>query len=160
MLRWTSGGVTNFSPKRGWFLKPKLQTIGGLRNKYTLYNIYIYIHTRKWLNHPHWKICSSKWISSSPRIGVKIKNIWNHHHYIYIYYTPRQLANITTISSNQNPFEGSKCLPYHEDPSVCSASDGVAGESGLTKDLWNGSLNHAMGSKRRCLIIAISYNDL
>ena len=27
---------------------------------------------------PLWKICSSNWIIS-PRIGVKIKHIWNHH---------------------------------------------------------------------------------
>ncbi len=27
---------------------------------------------------PIWKICSSKWIIS-PRFGVKINNIWNHH---------------------------------------------------------------------------------
>ena len=33
--------------------------------------------TSWWLNQPIWKICSSNWIIS-PRIGVKIKNIWNH----------------------------------------------------------------------------------
>ena len=31
-----------------------------------------------WLNHRLWKICLSKW-ESSPRLGVKIKHIWNHH---------------------------------------------------------------------------------
>ena len=31
-----------------------------------------------WLNQPSWKIWSSNW-ESSPRIGVKIKNVWNHH---------------------------------------------------------------------------------
>ena len=31
-----------------------------------------------WLFQPIWKIWSSNWIISS-RIGVKIKNIWNHH---------------------------------------------------------------------------------
>ncbi len=31
-----------------------------------------------WLNQPLWKICSSNWIIS-PGIGVKIKDIWNHH---------------------------------------------------------------------------------
>ena len=31
-----------------------------------------------WWFQPIWKICSSKW-ESFPQIGVKIKNIWNHH---------------------------------------------------------------------------------
>ena len=31
-----------------------------------------------WLNQPIWKICSSKWVHL-PQIGVKIKNIWDHH---------------------------------------------------------------------------------
>ena len=31
-----------------------------------------------WLNQPIWKICSSAW-ESSPKIGVKIRNMWNHH---------------------------------------------------------------------------------
>ena len=34
--------------------------------------------TRGRLNRPIWKICSSKW-ESSPRFGLKIINIWNHH---------------------------------------------------------------------------------
>ncbi len=34
--------------------------------------------TSWWLNQPIWKICSSNWIIS-PGIGVKIKNISNHH---------------------------------------------------------------------------------
>ncbi len=34
--------------------------------------------TSWWLNQPIWKICSSNWIIS-PRFGVKIKNIRNHH---------------------------------------------------------------------------------
>ena len=31
-----------------------------------------------WLNQPIWKICASQ-IGSSPQIGMKIRNIWNHH---------------------------------------------------------------------------------
>ena len=31
-----------------------------------------------WLNQPIWKICSSNWVHL-PQMGVKIKNIWNHH---------------------------------------------------------------------------------
>ena len=31
-----------------------------------------------WWFQPIWKICSSHWIIS-PKIGVKIKNVWNHH---------------------------------------------------------------------------------
>ena len=40
-------------------------------------NCLIIIFTGWWFQ-PIWKICSSNWIIS-PRIGVKIKNIWNHH---------------------------------------------------------------------------------
>ena len=29
-----------------------------------------------WLNQPSWKIWSSKWKKSSPRLGVKIKHVW------------------------------------------------------------------------------------
>ena len=32
-----------------------------------------------WWFQPLWKMCSSKWGSSSLKIGVRIKNIWNHH---------------------------------------------------------------------------------
>ena len=31
-----------------------------------------------WWFQPIWKICSSKWVHL-PQIGVKIKNVWNHH---------------------------------------------------------------------------------
>ena len=34
--------------------------------------------TTSWWFPPIWKICSSNW-KSSPRFGVKIKHIWNHH---------------------------------------------------------------------------------
>ena len=36
------------------------------------------INTSWWLNQPLWKLCSSNWIIS-PRFGMKIKHIWNHH---------------------------------------------------------------------------------
>ena len=40
--------------------------------------IYYIFNTSWWLNQPIWKICSSNW-KSSPKFGVKIKHIWNHH---------------------------------------------------------------------------------
>ncbi len=44
-----------------------------------LERIYPYIILSSWwLNQPLWKICSSNWVHL-PQIGVKIKNIWNHH---------------------------------------------------------------------------------
>ena len=40
------------------------------------------IVSRGWFQ-PIWKICTSKW-ESSPRFGVKIKNIWNHHPVLFL----------------------------------------------------------------------------
>ena len=37
-----------------------------------------YQKTPGWWFQPLWKICSSKWVHL-PQIGMKIKNIWNHH---------------------------------------------------------------------------------
>ena len=38
----------------------------------------VLVLTGWWLNQPIWKICSWSW-ESSPRFGVKMKNIWNHN---------------------------------------------------------------------------------
>ena len=47
-----------------------------------------------WLNQPIWKICSSNGIAS-PRIGVKIKNNWNHHPVFHLHFakSPEDLSN-------------------------------------------------------------------
>ena len=53
--------------------------------------------------HPFWTIFSSWWvvstrlknvgqIGSSPQVGVKIKNVWNHHPVLYIYLPGRTLG--------------------------------------------------------------------
>ena len=61
------------------------------------WNLFI---TGWWLNQPTWNICSSTW-ESSPRFGVKIKNIWNHH-------LAKQLAivlfEVAVILSSQRRF--------------------------------------------------------
>ena len=50
-----------------------------------------------WLNQPIWKICSSNWIIS-PRIGMNIKNVWNHHLASHI------LINLDLVTSSEAEF--------------------------------------------------------
>ena len=43
-----------------------------------IFDFHYWYNSSWWLNQPIWKIWSSKWVHLS-QIGVKIKNIWNHH---------------------------------------------------------------------------------
>ena len=57
----------------------------------------IYIHPfYTWcLNHASWKICSSIWIIYV-QVGVKIKNVWNHHPVYHVFQMKAKPLSATT----------------------------------------------------------------
>ena len=85
-----------------------------------------------WLNQPIWKIWSSNWIIS-PGIGVKIKNIWNHHLAIVIHLDPagRPTKRVPKRwEKNGNPYDPPNgdsfwdsyrltCTGLQQNPSFC-----------------------------------------
>ena len=52
-----------------------------------------------WLNQPIWKISYSQIGSFHPQVGVKIKNIWNHHLGIYLWLVNLPLPLTYTLVS-------------------------------------------------------------
>ena len=73
-----------------------------------------------WWFQPIWKICLSNWIIS-PRFGVKIKNIWNHHQIIQFnwvfHYKPSILG----------------CFPYFWNPPFRSFFNFPSGEDSVER---------------------------
>ena len=71
----TEGSVTGTFAKLWGFLAEGLKVIG-VGNQ--TFQTQILNLSGWWLNQPIWNICGSQ-VGSFPQVGVKIKNIWNHH---------------------------------------------------------------------------------
>ena len=100
-------------------VRPPRKTLPPKKKKLQLH-FASHIFTGWWLNQPLWKICSSNW-KSSLGIGVKIKNISNHH---LVYHCPCPLPNKCPI---QVIFRGRFVRPTIQH--VCTTSPEVAAEA-------------------------------
>ena len=59
-----------------------------------------------WLNQPIWNICSQ--IGSFPQVGMKMKNVWNHHLEPVVVTLP---ATNIPVAPENSQFEKDTCIP-------------------------------------------------